>query len=621
MHIEFKRVCLHNFMSFGDATINFSDDGFIRVTGINENPNDNARSNGSGKSSLWESIVWALTGDTIRGTKQVTNLYGTDGCYVELEFNIDNVTYEIIRSKDHKVRKTSLQITIDGQDVSGKGIRDSEKLLQQYLPDLTASLLGSVIILGQGLPQKFTNNSPSGRKEVLEKLSKSDFMIEDLKTRVASRKSLLLQEQKQLEETLIKLESEKQFLDNQSQNAYKVIQTLDKECLQNQLIALTKELNAIEESLHVDEVDLDANEHVVKTIQEEHNKIIIDENTELSVAKSEFIRQAETPERQKNELQAELKVTTAEIARIQRIQDVCPTCGQRITDVHKPDTTELEKRAQSISVELTHVNSEIAELRKEYENNLQEIQHRFRDRKLQAFAAMQEAELFIKTVKTRINSARYEKGKKQEEILVINKELAQLETTIDFNQKIINENNEKINVIEQEFMYNNAQKDLTQSHIDVISKFDTALKRDFRGYLLSTVIDFIEAKAKQYSKVIFDTTDIGFCLDGNNIDISYNGKAYENLSGGEKQKIDLIIQFSIRDMLSSQLNFTSNILVLDEVFDGLDLEGCNRVIDLITSLSDVKNVFVVTHRRDLSIPSDKEVIVVKSSAGISEIKQ
>jgi energy-coupling factor transporter ATP-binding protein EcfA2 len=69
-----------------------------------------------------------------------------------------------------------------------------------------------------------------------------------------------------------------------------------------------------------------------------------------------------------------------------------------------------------------------------------------------------------------------------------------------------------------------------------------------------------------------------------------------------------------------QLNFTSNLLVLDEVFDGLDTIGCNRVIDMISNLSDVKNVFVVTHRKDLSIPSDKELIVVKSSVGITEMR-
>ena len=102
MHIEFKRIILHNFMSFGDADLRFNDDGFIRVSGINENPLDNARSNGSGKSSLWEAIVWVLTGETIRGTKQIVNLYGNDGCFVDIEFYIDNTRYQLIRSKDHK---------------------------------------------------------------------------------------------------------------------------------------------------------------------------------------------------------------------------------------------------------------------------------------------------------------------------------------------------------------------------------------------------------------------------------------------------------------------------------------------------------------------------------------
>ena len=97
-------------------------------------------------------------------------------------------------------------------------------------------------------------------------------------------------------------------------------------------------------------------------------------------------------------------------------------------------------------------------------------------------------------------------------------------------------------------------------------------------------------------------------------------KAYENLSGGEKQKIDLIIQFSIRDMLCTHIGFTSNILVLDEVFDSLDMVGCQRVLDLIASLTDIKNVFIVTHRKDLSIPCDKEIVVIKSPEGISELQ-
>ena len=102
MHINFRKLTLHNFLSFGHSTLEFEDDGFIRVTGINENPDDLAVSNGSGKSSLWEAIVWALTGDTIRGTKQVANIYGEDGTYVELEFDVDSIQYNVLRSKDHK---------------------------------------------------------------------------------------------------------------------------------------------------------------------------------------------------------------------------------------------------------------------------------------------------------------------------------------------------------------------------------------------------------------------------------------------------------------------------------------------------------------------------------------
>ena len=76
MHINFRHLKLHNFLSFGDSDIYFNDDGFIKVIGINNNSDDLAVSNGSGKSSLFCGIVWALTGDTIRGAKNVVNIYG-----------------------------------------------------------------------------------------------------------------------------------------------------------------------------------------------------------------------------------------------------------------------------------------------------------------------------------------------------------------------------------------------------------------------------------------------------------------------------------------------------------------------------------------------------------------
>ena len=142
----------------------------------------------------------------------------------------------------------------------------------------------------------------------------------------------------------------------------------------------------------------------------------------------------------------------------------------------------------------------------------------------------------------------------------------------------------------------------------------------WRATLFRSIIEYIYRRSIEYCKVIFETDKINFYLEGNNIEITYLDKPYENLSGGEKQKIDLIIQFSIRDMLCNHLGFTSNILVLDEVFDGLDMIGCQKVLDVISAMTDVKNVFIVTHRKDLSIPTDKELTIVKSNKGISEIR-
>ena len=64
MTIVFKRVRLHNFMSFEDAELDLNEMGNILVTGRNYCKLDNAYSNGSGKSSIFNGICFALTGET-----------------------------------------------------------------------------------------------------------------------------------------------------------------------------------------------------------------------------------------------------------------------------------------------------------------------------------------------------------------------------------------------------------------------------------------------------------------------------------------------------------------------------------------------------------------------------
>jgi len=64
MELRFSKIILHNFASFEHSELNLSDLGYTLVSGRNNCKLDNAYSNGSGKSSIFNAICFALTGET-----------------------------------------------------------------------------------------------------------------------------------------------------------------------------------------------------------------------------------------------------------------------------------------------------------------------------------------------------------------------------------------------------------------------------------------------------------------------------------------------------------------------------------------------------------------------------
>lgn len=623
MNIKFKSLHLYNFMSFENATINLSDCGFTLISGINKDVNDLAKSNGSGKSSIFEGIAWVLTGETIRGTKDIVNkLNLNDGAFVELVFNIDKDEYKIIRYKDYKSLGSNLKIFVNGEDKSGKGIRDSQQLLEQYLPDLNAQLLGSVIILGQGLPQRFTNNTPSGRKEILEQLSKSDFMIDDIKSKLTNRKTELSTALRQVEDAVLSDESKKSILEKQLQKlkddkALLVPVDYDTDIKKYTTIIATVTDLQVDLQNKVIKLNNDLN----KALQEysDYNKTKqINYNHESNVLYDTLI----TPIKDTiNNLQTKLNLKQAELNKLEAIKDVCPTCGQKLPNVHKVDTQPLKNEITELMSNLQIYQDTYKIKNEEYENKLQALKESFD----KDFDAIKKEGTLIResynTANTELQKCNNDLSnfKLTLEKLKLNKETYEKSIkTIDLD--IFNCEAE-LKAISEKILYNIIEKDNTKSHLDLVSKMLVIATRDFRGFLLSGIINFIDLKAKEYSKEIFETDKIDFKLDGNNIYIGYCNKQYENLSGGEKQKVDLIIQFAIRDMLSQYLNFSSNILVLDEVFDNLDDIGCQRVLSLISNkLSDVESIFIITHHTNIPIPADNEITVVKDEKGISSVQ-
>ena len=623
MKLNFKNIKIENFLSIGNAEINLMDNGYTFVKGINENNSDNAISNGSGKSTIFEAISWVLTGETIRGSsKDIVNIYTDGGALVEINLTVNNDEYKIIRTKDHKEYKTNLKIFINGEDKSGKGIRDTQKLLNEYIPDLTSSLIGSVIILGQGMPQRFSNNTPSGRKEILEKLSKSDFMIEDLKHRVSNRKNELSLNLREVEDNILTIQTKLDIIESSKCKDEELLESLNDSIDYDNIIE--EEQNNIEQFKiqysDKDKLKIDIDSKI-NNLYEQSRNIYTEKENKLKQLKAQYDPKIQPLNEEFINLGNLHNAAKVELQKLKNIQDICPTCGQKLPNVFKPDTTQQENVVNDLFEKLNRCDKQRKTISEEYTNkcNEQEIICKEKDK---------EIELNLNKHKQQLNELQIELNTLKNSIEQSNNKLLSLTYKKDNIQKDIQKCEERlaeytneINVLNTDLLYNYNIKEDIENRISIVNKFNTVITRDFRGYLLSNVIEFINNKSKEYCKDIFLTDKIEFTLDGNNISISYDGKEYEVLSGGEKQKVDLIIQFAIRDMLCKFLNFSSNILVVDEVFDNLDAIGCQQVINLIsTKLADISSVFIVSHHTDIDIPCDKEIIVVKDNSGISKVK-
>jgi len=75
---------------------------------------------------------------------------------------------------------------------------------------------------------------------------------------------------------------------------------------------------------------------------------------------------------------------------------------------------------------------------------------------------------------------------------------------------------------------------------------------------------------------------------------------YASFSEGEKQRIDLSLLFTWRQIAKMKNSTSTNLLILDETFDSsLDHDGIDNLMKILGTLEDDSNVFVISHKGDL----------------------
>ena len=75
--------------------------------------------------------------------------------------------------------------------------------------------------------------------------------------------------------------------------------------------------------------------------------------------------------------------------------------------------------------------------------------------------------------------------------------------------------------------------------------------------------------------------------------------SYSSFSEGEKQKIDLALLFTWRHVSKLKNSITTNLLILDEVFDSsLDAQSTEELFKILKNLDSTNNIFVISHKSE-----------------------
>ena len=75
--------------------------------------------------------------------------------------------------------------------------------------------------------------------------------------------------------------------------------------------------------------------------------------------------------------------------------------------------------------------------------------------------------------------------------------------------------------------------------------------------------------------------------------------SYNNFSEGEKQKIDMSLLLTWRQIAKIKNSTNTNLLILDEIFDSsLDAASVDSLMLILKEVSKDANIFVISHKGD-----------------------
>jgi DNA repair exonuclease SbcCD ATPase subunit len=548
--IVFKTIRWKNFLSTGNqfTEVSLTDTKSSLIVGAN----------GAGKSTILDALTFALFGKPFRkiNKPQLLNSINQSDCIVEVNFDIGRNKYTVIRGiKPNKFEIQQNGVTLD-QDASAV---DQQKHFEQTILKMNYKSFTQIVVLGSSTFVPFMRLPLAARREIIEDILDIQIfstMNVSLKEKIKVINDELKDHEYKLSLVKEKIDMQKKFMLDIDKKNKEDIQ--DKE--NRKEILLTEALDYETEILNNDK------EINTKTIAVSDTQTLKTTITKVSTLKEKLSTKRKSHAKEKKFFEE---------------NDACPTCGQSIEEHFKQEKITL------LSDKLAEVEKGVSDLG-------------------QQLSDLQVKENTFILLIDEINELNLKNRQLNNEIKSLHKRIEELDNDIrklrdsDVSQReqfsILKSLSEDGKRIQETISETKEEKDclLTAAQLLKDSGIKTRIIKKYLPTMNKLINDYLE-------KMEFSAS---FMLNENFEEViksRYRDEfSYESFSEGEKARIDIALLLTWRSVAKLKNSVDTNLLILDEIFDGsLDQNGNSDLGWILKTFDEKTNVFVISHRDNM----------------------
>ena len=637
--MKFLTLEVENFMALANAKVELDQRGLVLIQGVNAG-DSSAASNGAGKSTFMNSLMWCIYGETSHGVKgdDVLSTGHEKNCRVKVTIEDEGKRYAIIRHRKHKEFKNRL--IVRGED--GDMTKGKDSLTQEFVERLIGAskevFMASIYASQEAMPD-LPGMSDKNLKTIVEEAAGVDRLtkayaiareranaaaarMETTKTKMDACLSLVESAQNELESA--KTSSEAWERDRSERLDVARADLVGAEVT---LTEVEMELRSLPEQIR-DTENAIGKEREKLASKEEHDAKLVKVRGAITDIRAS-IRITENIQKEAMQRARAFKVKAEEVNT--KVGEPCPTCGKAycVEDL----STVKESFVEQARSEISQAQASATSVAK-YQEHLEKA--------LKIESSLVASTPDVSAIISRIEQLTKELGTlrhREKEVVAVEALVARARSEVD---RITKETNPFLAVIkrhEESLAANKSNYGVLKTELKNIQEQALLLDKarqvyspaGVRSHILTSVTPFLNAQTAEYLNTLSDgnivaewstmeSTKKGEWRDKFNISVRKIGasKTFQTLSGGEKRKVRIACSLALQDLVASRASKNIELFIGDEIDDALDTAGLERLMGILEAKARERGtVMIISHKEMKSW--FRETITVEVKEGRSYV--